>query len=264
MPFNKQNFFQEGNSEEFFFARTNPLANAANAEILKIEDCGGCCDLQLNVQLATSAGATTVTVNAPTSGYVTKYFKVQITDAQGNFANSVGTGTVSTLNVDVSGLSGSNWSVIIEINTGESDLLSCDCVKKFSFAYDGGTLAIDTTTLDKQALRLLQADNSTIVADNGNYSLGNFAAGGTTQPFTVYVKNVGNQVLTVSSVSFLADVASFALAPFSGVIYPNQSIAYSGTVDTSGAAGPYGGGITINSNDPLNAAYYINIYFSLV
>ena len=45
MPFNKENFFQEGNSEEFFFARTNPLANAANAEILKIEDCGGCCDI---------------------------------------------------------------------------------------------------------------------------------------------------------------------------------------------------------------------------
>jgi hypothetical protein len=41
MSFNKENFFVEGNSEEFFFSRTNPLANGANAEILKIENCGG-------------------------------------------------------------------------------------------------------------------------------------------------------------------------------------------------------------------------------
>jgi hypothetical protein len=263
MSFNKENFFQEGNSEEFFFSRINPLANAANAEILKIEDCGGCCDLQLNVEFETVAGVTTITVNAPTSGYDTKYFKVQITDGQGNFVTGVDTGTVSSIAIDVSTLTGSNWSVIIEIATGELDILNCDCTKKFSFAYDGGTLAIDTEALWAPALRLLKADNATIVSDNGNYSIGTFPDGGTTAPFTVYAKNVGNQVLTVSSVSFLSDVASFALAPFSGVIYPGQSIAYSGTVDTSGAAGAYGGAITINSNDPSNAAYYINILFTL-
>ncbi len=57
MSFNKENFYQEGNSEEFFFARTNPLANAANAEILKIEDCGGCCDIQLDLDMTTSMGS---------------------------------------------------------------------------------------------------------------------------------------------------------------------------------------------------------------
>ena len=263
MPFNKQNFFVEGNSEEFFFSRTNPLANGANAEILKIENCGGCCDLQLDFSAETTSSVTTFTFNAPTSGYDTKYIKVQITDGAGNFVTGVDTGTVSSIAINVSTLTGSNWSVIIEIATGDLDILNCDCVRRFSFGYDGGTLAIDTEALWAPALRLLKADNSTIVADNGNYSIGTFPDGGTTAPFTVYVKNVGNQVLTVSSVSFLADVASFALAPFSGVIYPGQSIAYSGTVDTSGAAGAYGGAITINSNDPLNPAYYINILFTL-
>ena len=113
-------------------------------------------------------------------------------------------------------------------------------------------------------MRLLQDDNSTIVADGGTYAIGSFAAGGTTEPFTVYVKNTGAHVLTVSSVSFTADVAAFTLTPYGDVVYPSQSIAYSGTVDTSGTAGSYTGTITVNSNDPLNAAYTIDIDFTLV
>ena len=46
MAFNKENFYQEGNSQEFFFSRTNPLANPANAEILKIKK-SGCCESDL-------------------------------------------------------------------------------------------------------------------------------------------------------------------------------------------------------------------------
>ena len=227
MSFNKENFFVEGNSEEFFFSRTNPLANAANAEILKIENCGGSCDLQLDFSAATTSSVTTFTFNAPTSGYDTKYIKVQITDGAGNFVTGVDTGTVSSIAIDVSTLTGSNWSVIIEIATGDLDILSCDCVRRFSFAYDGGTLAIDTTTLGSQALRLLKVDNATVVADGGTYNVGNIV-GGSAGTFTVYVRNVGGQVLTVSSVSFTADVTAFALAPFADIVYPNQSIAYSG------------------------------------
>jgi len=144
MSFNKENFYQEGNSEEFFFARTNPLANAANAEILKIEDCGGCCDIQLDMYIGTVEGTTTVEFNTPTDDYDTKYIKVQITDGQGNFVTAVGTGLVDELILDTSGLNGSDWSVIIEISIGESDLLGCDCTKKFSFAYNGTALSIDT------------------------------------------------------------------------------------------------------------------------
>ena len=123
MSFNKENFFQEGNSEEFFLARTNPLANGANAEILKIEDCGGCCDIQLDMYIGTAMGTTTIEFNTPTDDYDTKYVKVQITDGQGNFVTAVGTGVVDELTLDVTGLNGSDWSVIIEISIGESDLL---------------------------------------------------------------------------------------------------------------------------------------------
>ena len=268
MPFNKENFYQEGNSQEYFFARTNPLANAANVEILRIKDC--CCagvDIQLVAEGAVGGGgALTVTFSAPTDTIDSRYIKVVVTDGQGIFATSVGTGTVSSLVVDTTTLNQNHdWTVNIVIEVGENQAIDCPCMKEYDFTFVPSVgFNINTTTLGSQALRLLKADNSTIVADNGNYTIGSFAAGGTTEPFTVYVRNVGNQVLTVSSVSFLADVDSFALAPFSGVIYPNQSIAYSGTVDTSGAAGAYGGAITINSNDPLNAAYYINILFTLV
>ena len=244
MPFNKQNFFQEGNSEEFFFARTNPLANAANAEILKIEDCGGCCDLQLNVQLATSASTTTVTVNAPTSGYVTKYFKVQITDGQGNFANSVGTGTVSTLNVDVSGLSGSNWSVIIEINTGESDLLSCDCVKKFSFAYNGGDLVIDTEAISAPVLAVYEVGGSVGITA---LALGTFPDG-TNIPFKVELHNTGFTVLNVASATPVADVLSATLPTFAGVIYPGQKYTLSAVADGTLGAGSQTGDIDFISD----------------
>jgi hypothetical protein len=157
-----------------------------------------------------------------------------------------------------------DWTVNIVIEVVDNPGIECPCMKEYDFTFVPSVgFTIDTTTLGAQALRLLESDNSTVVADGGNYALGTFPAGGTTEPFTVYLKNVGSQVLTVSSVSFLADVSAFTLAPFADVIYPNQSIAYSGKVDTSGVAGAYGGDITINSNDPLNAAYTINILFTL-
>jgi hypothetical protein len=137
-------------------------------------------------------------------------------------------------------------------------------MKEYDFTFVPGVgFTIDTTLLGAQALRLLESDNSTIVADGGTYSIGSFAAGGTGEPFTVYVKNVGNHVLTVSSVSYTSDVSDFILTPYGDVIYPNQSIAYSGKVDTSGVAGSYTGTITVNSDDPLNAAYTIDIDFTL-
>ncbi len=244
MSFNKENFFQEGNSEEYFFSRTNPLANAANAEILKIEDCGGCCDIQLNVDFATVEGVTTITVNAPTDAYVTKYFKVQITDGYGNFATSVGTGEVSTLDVDVSGLSGSNWTVIIEINTGESDLLSCDCVKKFSFGYNGGTLSIDTEALAAPVLAVYEVGGSVGITtlDLGSYP------DGTNIPFEVELHNTGFTVLTVASATPVADVLTATLPQFAGVIYPGQKYTLSAVADGTLGAGAQTGDINFVSD----------------
>ena len=244
MAFNKENFYQEGNSEEFFFSRTNPLANAANAEILKIEDCGGCCDIQLDVELATAEGVTTITVNAPTSGYDTKYFKVQITDGAGNFATAVGTGTVSTLDIDVTGLTGSDWSVIIEINTGESDLLSCDCVKKFSFPYNGGTLAIDTEALSAPVLKLAEVGGTIGITliDLGSYP------DGANIPFQVELHNTGFTVLTVASATPVADVLSATLPQFAGVIYPGQKYTLSAVADGNLGAGAQTGDINFVSD----------------
>ena len=244
MSFNKENFFQEGNSEEFFFSRTNPLANAANAEILKIEDCGGCCDLQLDFSAATTEGVTTFTFNAPTSGYDTKYFKIQITDGQGNFATSVGTGTVSTLDIDVSNLLGSDWSVIIEISTGELDILGCDCVKKFSFAYNGGSLSIDTEALANPVLALYEVGGSVAVT---SIDLGSFPDG-TNIPFEVELHNTGFTVLTVASATPVADVLSSTLPQFAGVIYPGQKYTLSAVADGTLGAGIQTGDINFVSN----------------
>lgn len=244
MSFNKENFFQEGNSEEFFFARTNPLANNANAEILKIEDCGGCCDLQLNVDIETREGVTTITINAPTSGYDTKYFKVQITDGQGNFATSVGTGTLSTLDVDVSNLLGSDWYVIIEISTGDLDILGCDCVKKFSFAYDGGELLIDTEALANPVLRVT-ALNSTVGITT--LALGSFP-NGTNIPFEVELHNTGFTVLTVASATPVADILSATLPTFAGVIFPGNKYTLSAVADGTLGAGAQTGDIDFISD----------------
>jgi hypothetical protein len=244
MSFNKENFFQEGNSEEFFFSRTNPLANAANAEILKIEDCGGCCDLQLNVELGTLEGVTTVTVNAPTSGYDTKYFKVQITDGQGNFATSVGTGTVSTLDIDVSNLLGSDWSVIIEISTGELDILNCDCVKKFSFGYNGGDLVIDTEALANPVLSLSAVGGALGIT---TLALGSFPDGDNIA-FQVELHNTGFTVLTVASATPVADVLDSTLPQFAGVIYPGQKYTLSAVADGTLGAGAQTGDIDFISD----------------
>ena len=267
MAFNKENFYQEGNSQEYFFDRTNPLANAGNAEILKIKDC--CCegvDIQLVAEGSVGAGDLVVTFASPTTLIDSRYVKIVVTDSQGNFATAVGSGNVTTLTVDVSGLNvNQTWTVNIVIEVGENPAIACPCMKEYDFTFVPAVgFNIDTTTLGAQALRLLESDNSTVVADGGTYAIGSFAAGGTTEPFTVYVKNTGAHVLTVSSVAFTSDVAGFTLTPYGDVVYPSQSIAYSGTVDTSGAAGNYTGTITVNSNDPSNAAYTIDIDFTLV
>ena len=269
MAFNKENFYQEGNSQEFFFSRTNPLANPANAEILKIKKTG-CCDTEfaLVAEYAYESATTSVdfTFSAPTSTIDSRYLKVVITDGQGNFATAVGTGTVSSLSVDVTGLDVSVvWTVSVVIEVLENASVNCPCMVEYTFPYNSfvGTVEVDTTTLGSQSLRLLEVDNATVVADGGTYNVGNIV-GGTAGTFTVYIRNVGGQVLTISSVSFTADVTAFTLAPFADIVYPNQSIAYSGTVDTSGAAGSYSGTITVNSNDPLNAAYTIDIDYTLI
>lgn len=244
MSFNKENFFADGNSEEFFFARTNPLANAANAELLKIKSCGNCCDLQLDFSAATTEGVTTFTLNAPTSGYDTKYIKIQITDGNGNFVTSVGTGTVSSIAIDTSTLSGNEWYVIIEIATGELDILGCDCVQKFTFEYDGGTLAIDTEALAAPVLAVYAVGGSVALT---TINLGSFPDGDN-YAFAIELHNTGFTVLTVASATAVADVLSATLPTFAGVIYPGQKFTLSGVIDGNLGAGAQTGSIVFVSN----------------
>lgn len=268
MAFNKENFYQEGNSQEYFFDRTNPLANAGNVEKLRIKDC--CCegvDIQLVAEGAIGGGSLLIRFGNPTDLIDSRYVKIVVTDSQGNFTTAVGTGLVPNLTVDISTLNPNQiWTVNFVIEVGSNPAIDCPCMKEYDFTfnpYSGGFL-IDTTTLGAQVLSLLQSDNSTVVIDGGSYDLGSYPVGGISAPFTVYVKNIGDHVLTVSSVSFTADVLGFTLTPYGDVIYPNQSIAYFGAVDTSGLAGSYTGTITINSDDPQNAVYTIDIDFTLV
>jgi hypothetical protein len=244
MSFNKENFFQERNSEEFFFARTNPLANGANAEILKIEDCGGCCDIQLDMYIGTAMGTTTIEFNTPTDDYDTKYVKVQITDGQGNFVTAVGTGLVDELVLDTSGLSGTEWSVIIEISLGELDILGCDCAKKFSFTYYGTALSIDTEALANPILSLSAVGGALGIT---TLALGTFPDGADI-PFQVELHNTGFTVLTVASATPVADVLSATLPAFAGVIFPGNKYVLSAVADGNLGAGAQTGDINFVSD----------------
>lgn len=268
MAFNKENFYQEGNSQEFFFSRTNPLANPANAEILKIKKTGCCdADLALVAEYGYEGVSNTfdISFSAPTSTIDSRYVKVVVTDGQGNFATAVGTGTVSSLSVDASGLDVSVvWTVSVVIEVNGNAAVDCPCIVEYTFPYNSfvGTVTVDTTKLYAAYIALFEADGTTSVGDGGAYDLGSFDAGGTTEPFSVVIKNTGASVLTISSVSFTGDVLSFVLPQFIGVVYPGQSITLSGTVDASGIAGSYTGTITVNS-DGIPSAYTIDIDYTL-
>jgi hypothetical protein len=265
MAFNKANFYQEGNSEEYFLDRTNPTANPANAIILKTNEC--CEGFELNVEFELSGTSLTGTFGSPTSTYDTRYIKVIVNDGNGNFVSNVGTGNVSSIVVDTTGLTaGATWQIQIVIETTDSILINCPCMADYTIYFagnDGNIVSVDTTTLYAQRLSLFKADGTTAVADGGTYALGSFTAGGTEEPFSVVVKNTGSHVLTISSVSFTSDVTSFVLPQYAGVVFPNQALALNGKVDSSGIAGSYTGTITLNSDDPTNAVYTIDIDYTL-
>jgi hypothetical protein len=247
MAFLKDNFFEEGNSEDSFFSRTNPLANAANAEILKVEECGDC-GIELVVEITTTGDTTTVTYAAPTSTYADLIvLNAQFTDSLGNFATESGGGTVNTSALDSSAI----WTVTISIQLGEGGIFGCACSKKFNFSYspaDG--IEIDTREI---GIGLLRAS----ATEGGNYNLttvpaGAFPDGGTDEDFDFYVQNVGVNALRIATVTVTGDVLSAAIDTTllgAETLFATNIRKIATTLDSSGAVGSYSGTVVFNYTD---------------
>lgn len=245
MAFNKENFYQEGNSEEYFFARTNPLANPANAEILKIQTCGDC-DVQLVVSIFETMGGTGFEFGSPTAGYTPAFIKIQITDGYGNFVTHVEEGDVSDVTINTTSLLGDDWSVFLQIQVEANALAGCGCGKIFTFEYDRtlGTLNIDTVALAAPVLSLSAVGGQLGIT---SLALGSFPNGADI-PFQVELHNTGSTVLTVASSTPVADVLSATLPQFAGVIYPGQKYTLSAVADGNLGAGAQNGDINFVSD----------------
>ena len=267
MAFNKENNFEEGNNLIPFQKRTNPYANGGNGEILRIED-----DRPeiAGSFVVTSATDVTVTLAAPSSGYTHRYFKVMVSDQSGNIAVNVGTGVVASVVVDTlsAGLDvNDQWTVQVSASVDLEPEVEGDNQRDIQFVIDSPstdpTIVINTLTEGAQVLQITKADGSTAVADGGSYALGAFAAGGTTEAFSIGLKNTGDTVLRITSATPAGDVASISLGAYDKVILPGKVFIISGTVDASGGAGAYSGTVTVVSDDPSNASYAITISYTL-
>jgi hypothetical protein len=258
MTFNKENFFQEGNSEEYFFSRTNPLANAANAEILKIEECGAC-TLELVGELSYDQVTKVADLKLanPTNTYDFKYIKLQITDGQGNFVTVVGSGVDPSLEVDAASLLGSDWTVTIIMETGEGNLLSCGCKVVYNLSWNGSELVLDTVSMKLPVLALYEVDGTVSITA---LALGSYPDG-TNIPFQVELHNTGSTVLTVTSATANADIVSATLPQFAGVIYPNQKYVLSAVADGTLGAGAQSGSINFVSD---GGTITLNVTWTLV
>ena len=246
MTFLKDNQFQEGNSEEYFLTRTNPLANSANAEILKVTSCGAC-DIELDVEITTSMGSTLVDFASPTSGYDTNFIRVTITDRRGNFATNFDTGTVSDITVDTSQLDFSGlWEIKIAIELVANVVVECPCSKIYSFDYNPSVgIDINTETMNAPVLAVYEVGGTTPIS---SIDLGTFAAG-TSEPFELVLKNNGMSVLTIEEPFTLsANVLTATIPNFGEIVFPNGTILLSGTVKTNLSAGAKTGTVDIVSD----------------
>lgn len=245
MAYNKENFYKEGNSEEYFVGATNPLTNPANAEILRIEECGNC-TLELAGALSLDTGTNILgfVLDAPSDAYDFKYIKMQVTDGAGNFVTAVGTGVNPTLEVSADTLTGTEWTVIINMETGEGDLITCGCKASYKLNFAGNEITVDTVAAKAPVLAIYEVDGSVSIT---TLALGSFPDGANI-PFQVELHNTGTTVLTVASATAVADVLSATLPTYAGVIYPNQKYTLSAVADGTLGAGAQTGDIDFVSD----------------
>jgi len=130
------------------------------------------------------------------------------------------------------------------METGEGDLLSCNCKVAYSFSYNGGTLSLDTIAANAPVLALYEVGGSLSIT---TLALGSFPDG-TNIPFQVELHNTGFTVLTVASATPVADVLSSTLPQFAGVIYPGNKYTLSAVADGTLGAGAQTGDINFVSD----------------
>lgn len=270
MPFNKENNYEQGNDMTVFKGQNNPYANGGNGIKMRVNEVSDEKPEIVADFVVTSATDVTATLGSPSSAYDHRYFKIIISDQSGNVATNVGTGVVASVVVDTltAGLDvNDSWIVEVFASTNDQPEVDADYANNIQFVIESPstdpTIAINTVTEGAQLLVVTQANGSTVVADGGSYALGAFTAGGTTEAFTIGLKNAGGVVLRVASATPAGDVASITLGAYDKVIYPDQVILISGTVDASGVAGAYSGTVTLVSDDPSNASYQITISYTL-
>jgi hypothetical protein len=267
MPFTVDNNFEEGNNLVKFKKAANPYANAGNAEVLRIDDDRP--EIAASF-VVTSATDVTATLAAPSTGYNHRYFKVAVTDQSGNTATNVGTGTVATVVVDTlsAGLNvNDKWLIQVSASVTLQPELDGDNQRDLQFEValpsTDPTVVINTLTEGAQIMAITKADGTTVVADGGTYALGAFAAGGTTEAFSIGLKNAGQTVLRIASATPAGDVLSIALGAYDKVVLPSKVFLIAGTIDASGGAGAYSGTVTVVSDDPANPSYAITVSYTL-
>jgi len=264
------NNFNENNSLSDFSKRSNPLAYGPNVLKLKVEKPYGDI-LEIVGQLVVDTGAETATFTAaaPTSAYDVRYFQIVVCDESGHQAAQTAVGVLgSPIVVDTSALNEQDvwyatfyFSTSKEVNTDYGDkTFGTITIKDVA---SNPSIDIDTVAANAPTISVFEADGVTAIANGGAaYDLGSFSAGGGSLDQSVVVKNGGEFVLEITSISVAPDVDGGATTT-SIYVYPNQAVSVPFTIDTSGAAGAKTGSLTLNST-AASSPYVVNVSFTLV
>lgn len=264
------NNFNPDNDISQFYKRTNPLTPQSNGMKMKVEK-AFCPILDVVASFAIDSGAGTVTFTAaaPMDAYDVRYLKVNIKDENGNEGSNTTTGVLSApLVVDVAALDPNlAWYIQLTFSTSEGLLIDCDCNTfgelQVLNASSDPTINVNTIESQSPIIGVFEADGVTPVADGGAaYALGSFGAGGTVEEVSVIIKNTGATVLQISQAVIGGDVAGI-VSNVPSYVYVDGALEFKFNIDTSGAAGPYTGSVTLTSSDVSNPSFVVNVSFTL-
>lgn len=295
MAFNKENLYQEGNSQEYFFDRTNLTANSANAEILKIKKSGCCgCEGDFEFGFKYEEGKVTDFVYVQAGGGVRpqplnvanvgaqpvpaqptilgdcipRYVKFTFTDGQGNFATGVITdfNAPPQLQVDVTALNpNTTWTVIamLEYNTNAS--IDCPCITEYTVYYIPLLGEFVFNPYELKASKASYVLNGQIIdgfsltpINIGTYNIGDNI------DINLNVTALGSKIVNIYSASGDGTYVNNVIIPnYGNIVYPNQTVTITAEGDSSLIAGTYTGSISV-IDDTLNGGINVNVQYTLV